>query len=223
MLSKTWRLCQGALLLGIVLMLLAFASCLPQKTQTEGELVYRGPIELAVEPGQKVTGTDILYVGLSDEMAEFIIADMQALKKVGDSLDWEGEPVAGARLQLNLRILLLGQEAVRTGGTISLEILDPVVEAATIPTTGIKFAVPVTYGLKQGEAIPGTSITYRGRDESRGAELDMEGYPYRRVGDSIVWEGKLRDDVGLQLDLRVLFFSEDTLRVGGLATLWLGE
>ena len=51
----------------------------------------------------------------------------------------------------------------------------------------------------------------------------MEEYPYRKTGDSILWEGALRDGVCARLDLRVLQFDDKGLRVGGLVTLWIGS
>jgi len=51
----------------------------------------------------------------------------------------------------------------------------------------------------------------------------VEGYAYRKVGDSIFWEGSLRDGVYLRLDVRVVQFDDSGLRVTGLATIWIGS
>jgi hypothetical protein len=55
-----------------------------------------------------------------------------------------------------------------------------------------------------------------------GIELEgVEGYPYRKFGDSIVWEGKLREKVFLQLNVRILLITESSITVAGTATVFL--
>ena len=79
----------------------------------------------------------------------------------------------------------------------------------------------MAYNVARGKYIPGTLVKYLGK-EKEGAHLEgVEGHPYRKIADSIVWEGKLRENVYLRLNLRVLFITEDTLRVGGMATIWI--
>ncbi len=212
-----------AVLAGAVSILLAGASCLRSGETAEGALTYTGPTEISLKPGETLPGTDIVYVGLSDSMAEFTIEGQKALKKAGDSLDWKGEPVDGVQLDLGLRLLLLTDQAVHTGGTVKIEVANAVLTAQPVDTESpIKFGVPVTYGVERGESIPGTLISYEERDEDKGVKLGgVEDYAYRKTGDSIVWEGKLRDNVWLRLDLRVLFSSDTSLHVGGTATVWL--
>ena len=208
--------------LGLVAVLAALVSCLPEPTPDEGTLSYSGPIELSVEPGSEIPGTDLSYVGISDSMAEFIIADQKALKKIGDSLDWEGDPLKGIHLELGLRVLLITEQAVHTGGKVTLQIGGAAPEASDADAPeAAKFTVPVTYGVDLGESIPGTLITYQGRDPDKGARLGIQDYPFRKVGDSIVWKGRLRSDALLELDLRVLYFNDESLHVGGLATVLL--
>lgn len=228
MLRKMFRLCQIAITCGaITLVAGAFSSCLAKPKTPEGGLLYKGPVEISVGPGHRIAGTDILYVGLSDGMgmAEFEIEGQRARKKVGDSLDWKGEPVAGVSLTLNLRVLLITEQAAHTGGTVAMTIAAPSPREIHLgEMDSPKFNMPVTYRVAKGEYIPGSLLSYQGRDEERGAQLGgIEEYPYRKTGDSIVWEGELRDNVFLRLDMRVLLFNENALHVGGLATVWLGE
>lgn len=49
----------------------------------------------------------------------------------------------------------------------------------------------------------------------------IDGYPYRKLADSILSEGKLREGVFLRLNVRVLLITDDSLRVGGMATIWI--
>jgi hypothetical protein len=94
-------------------------------------------------------------------------------------------------------------------------------EAASIPTEPlVKYSnAPVTYRVEKGDYIPGTLVKYLGKTEE-GIELSgVEGYPYRKLGDSIVWEGKLLAGMFLQLNVRVLFIAADFIRVAGTAAL----
>ena len=212
-----------ALLVIALLMLGALASCFSRRDAPENALTYKGPAEISLKPGETLAGTDIVYVGLADGMAEFTIEGQRALKKAGDSLDWKGAPADGVQLSLSLRLLLLTDQTVHTGGTVEVVIANAVPAGQPVTSESpIKFGVPVTYGVDRGKMIPGTSISYEERDEDRGAKLGgVEDYAYRKTGDSIVWEGRLRDNVWLRLDVRVLFYNETSLRVGGVATLWL--
>ena len=210
--------------LGLVVILATLLSCLPEPVPDEGTISYTGPIELSVAPGSEIPGTDLGYVGISDDMAEFTIDDKRALKKIGDSLDWKGDPLGGIHLELNLRVLLITEQVVHTGGKVALQIDGVTPEAADVGAPdATKFTVPVTYGVELGETIPGTLITYEGRDADKGALLGIQDYPYRKVGDSIVWEGRLRNDTMLKLDLRVLYFTDGSLHVGGLASVFLSR
>ena len=208
--------------LGLVALLGALVSCLPEPTPVDGGLAYSGPIEMSVGPGDQVPGTDLIYVGITDGMAEFIVEDQKALKKIGDSLDWKGDPIEGIHLDLSLRVLLITEQSVHIGGKVALQIDGAVPQASDgdVPE-GARFTVPVTYGVDLGEAIPGTQITYEGRDPDKGAQLGIADYAYRKVGDSIVWKGTLRSDTWLELDLRVLYFNDESLQVGGLAAVSL--
>jgi len=224
MAQKLRHLRRAALTLGLLLpILLVFMSCLSNPTPSLDTLVYKGPVEISVEPDEHLPGTDILYVGITNGMAEFEIEGQRALKKIGDSLDWHGTPIDGVELDLGLRVLLMTDQTVHAGGTITIKIDQPTPRESALDTASTtKFSVPVTYGVKPGDNIPGTLISYEEQEEGKGARLGgIKDYPYRKTGDSVVWEGKLQDNVALRLDLRVLFFNDNTLRVGGVATLWL--
>lgn len=202
---------------------LNLGACLERQPEAD-TLVYKGPVELSIDVGTTLVGTDILYVAaLEDGRAEFQIDGTTATKKVGDSLNWSGEPMPGVALTFKLRLLIINEERVHAGGAITLTVTETAPEGSEVDESlPIRFAVPVTYGVERGELIPATAITYEGRDEANGAVLGgIDEYPYRQVGDSVVWTGRLREDVYLKLDLRVLYFSETTLRVGGIATIWL--
>ncbi len=197
----------------------------------EGATVYNGPVEQGVAAGQLMPGTTIRYVGRTeDKTAEVLINDQRAYKRTGGSLNWQGSPLDGADLDLNQRVLWFDEEQLQVAGTVRLILYD------TNPTPGLIpqqpdepspdlaiFKVPVTYNVKSGEMIPGTTLSYVG-PAADGAEISglPEGeYPFRKSGDSIDWQGQLRARVYLDLVVRATVYNEDTLNVTGLATVML--
>ena len=45
----------------------------------------------------------------------------------------------------------------------------------------------------------------------------MEGYAYRKVGDSIVWQGKLKEGVYVVVNVRTFLYTDSFLQVAGTA------
>jgi len=197
-------------------------SCLPWQPAQEGELVYAGPTEQGIAPGDFVPGTDLQYVGLHQDGAAVMISGERAIKKKGDSLDWDGHPMEGTVLNLKTRIVWFSEEKLHSAGTARLAVEDVEPTAGPFPEDApVTYKLPTTHTVKRGEIIPGTTITYEGASDSGAALGGVEGYAYRKVADSILWEGRLREGVFLDTTLRVVFFNEDMLQVAGLATLGL--
>ncbi len=206
----------GLLLAGVV-------SCSPRSEKGPVELTYTAPVEISVKAGENLPGTDIRYVGKSEKGAEVLIAGQHAFKQKGDSLDWKGNPVEDVSVDLSLRILWFTEETLHLVGTGKVVVRQPAPQSGLIQTDSpLKFAnAPVTYGVARNEYIPGTTIEYLGKEE-KGAHLGgIDGYPYRKGADSILWEGRLKDKVYLRLNVRVLYIGEDSLRVGGTASIWI--
>jgi hypothetical protein len=187
------------------------------------ELLYTAPFETGIERGSNLPGTGMRYIGLTDKGAEILIDDQTAFKQKGDSLGWKGSPVGNVDLDLSLRVLWVTEETIYVGGTAQATVRDPMPEAASIPTEApMKYSnAPVTYRVEKDDYIPGSLVKYLGKAEE-GIELSgVEGYPYRKLGDSIVWWGKLREKAFLQLNVRVIFIAEDFISVAGTANLLL--
>ena len=208
---------QGLLL--VVIVALALSGCSGRGAET---LVYNGPTEQTVPMGQRVPGTDMQYVGYSDAGAEVIIADQRAVKKVGDSLDWKGTPGAGVEVVLAQRILAANLERLQTVGTVKISVQDVAPVAAQYPDKpALSYSVAVGYTVRKGSAIPGTLIKYAGKTED-GAQFEgVSGYPYRKMGDSVSWMGRLRSNVYLDTTLRVIAYGDDFVTLGGLANIGL--
>lgn len=207
--------------LGLLLSLLP--ACQRQPPGGPWELLYTTPFETGIGKGSDLPGTGIRYLGLSDKGAEILIDDQAAFKQKGDSLDWKGNPVENVDLNLSLRVLWVTEQTLHVGGTARATVRDPMPEAVSIPAEPpVKYSnAPVTYRVEKGDYIPGTLVKYLGKAEE-GIELSgVEGYPYRKLGDSIVWDGKLLAGVFLQLNVRVLFIAADFIRVAGTAALSL--
>ncbi len=190
-----------------------------------GTLVYRGPTEENVAAGATIPGTNIRYVQKTAEGAEFLIADQHAVKKLGDSILWKGNYGPNLAADLGLRVVLIQPEAVQLAGTVTLDVQNVQPAAAAFPENPeIVYRVPVTYNAKKGEPIPGTSLTYEGRADqgARIGGLPPGEFPYRQVADSLVWTGRLAEGVMLRLDLRVVFFTDQSLQLAGIATLAVG-
>lgn len=205
----------------LLLTLLLSGAC--KSKPPSAELSYTAPFEIGITAGNTIPGTDVQYRGVTDGMAEVIIKGQRALKQKADSLSWKGEVREGVMLDLDLRVLWFDETTLHVGKTAKVTIADPQVQAAELPETApLTFGnAPVAYTVKKGETIPGTLLTYEGKTEE-GARLGgTEDYPYRKVGDSIVWSGKLKENVWLRLDVRVGVYTDDTLTVAGLASLWI--
>lgn len=209
------------LILGVVL-LLVVATCVPGGGDEDEGLFYAGPVEIGIGRGEFLPGTDIQYLGKTQDGAQVLIGGQQALKKMGDSLNWTGSPLEAVAADLNLRVALITEEKLHAAGTAEIAVADPTPRSGAVNDEApIHYKVPVGYHVEKGTAIPGSTITYLGKTD-KGAHLgNIEGYAYREPGDSIVWKGQLRDRVWLELDVRTALITDDALNVAGTADLWI--
>lgn len=214
---------RGRVLVALGLLLVGVLSCGPGSKEGPVELTYTAPVEISVKAGENLPGMGIRYVGQTEKGAEVLIAGQHAFKQKGDSLDWKGEPVEGVSVDLSLRTLWFTKDTLHLVGTGKVVVRQPNPQPAFIQTDSpLKFTnAPVTYGVARNGYIPGTTIEYLGKEEE-GAHLGgIDGYPYRKGADSILWEGKLKEKVYLRLNVRVLYIGENSLRVGGTADIWI--
>jgi hypothetical protein len=202
-----------------VLILLILTGC---ETEWINRLPYAGPIEVSVDQGEFLPGTDIQYLGRSEKGAEVSIGGQMAVRKMGDSLDWRGDMVRGVSVDQTLRVALITDGALHNIGTVRLIITNPTAEPGPVDRSApVHYKLPVGYHVETGGTIPGTTLTYMGRTEE-GAELgNVEGYPYRKLGDSILWQGTLKQGLWLELELRAALITDQQLDVVGTADLWL--
>lgn len=199
---------------------------LPGLKAPEGGIVYSGPTERSVNVGDTVPGTDIVLNAVEDGAAVFQIGEFTSPKKVGDSLDFDGAwpSLADTTYNVRYRVYLIGEDFVRLAGVQQLLIPEIAPAEGNLPDGGFDLRFPFVDGVNVGgDLIAGTTYGYLGRYE-RGAQIanmPENQYPYRAVGDSLVWEGTVRPGLGAQYDLRTLAYGSDSLRVGGTITLRL--
>ncbi|MHB0857482.1 MAG: hypothetical protein ACYC5M_07915 [Anaerolineae bacterium] len=207
----------------IVALLFTLVGCIGKPVQPGGALTYTLPTAMTIQVGQELLRTGIRYERMSEEGAYLRIGGQDALKRKGDSVDWKGSPMAGVGVDLGMRVLWYTEEAVHLAGTATLDVegANPRPGGATT-TSAMSFTGPVAYAVGTGANIPGSTLRYEGVAEEGARLSGVDGYPYRKVGDSILWEGVLRDQVSLRLELRVVQFDAQGLRVAGVATVWIG-
>jgi len=213
---RNWLVPALALCLAILL-----AACMT--TPSGEELVLEGPVEMGIEVGERLPGTPVELLSITDGTARVSIAGALAEKKVGDSLDWSGTVREGVELKLALRIIWIGEDELRTAGTARLRIRGPAPAPQTIVSEPpIHYALPMTAAVKRYQPVPGTTVTYLGKDPDRGAVFGgVAGYPYRKVADSLTWEGQLREGVLARHELRVILFTDDQAQVGGIVHVYI--
>lgn len=202
---------------------LFLAGCTIGMSGSSTRLKYTLPTTISVGVGKNLPGSDIRYERMSAEGAYVMIKGQRALKRKGDSLDWDGTPVPGASVRLRLRVAWYTEQELYLVGTaqVTLEAVRPRV-VPIVTTAQIKVSGPVAYSVSKGGKIPGCTYSYEGRTDDGAILGGVDGYPYRKAGDSIFWEGELSDGAYARLDLRAIQFDDRGLRVGGMATLWVG-
>ena len=207
-----------------MLAILALSGCLLRSGKQPSKVSYKLPTKLTIAMGEALPGTDIRYESLSEEGAYLVVRGQKALKRTGDSLDWSGSPLPGVSVELKLRVAWYTEAEIHVVGMAEIVVdgIEPR-EGLVSTSSPITYAGPVVYSLAKGAAIPGAALTYQERTDD-GAKLGgIDGYPYRKVGDSVFYEGQLRENVYIRLDLRVVQFDDRALRIGGIVTLWMGS
>lgn len=214
-------------LTGLIFLVLTMASCSSLPIPFVGgtptparQISYDGLITLSGKTGQFVSGTSIRYDGKApDGRAVMNIGGLQGLKSTADSVNWSGALVLFSKVDLNLRVITYDENGITLAGTIHVVVQEPQPTASTLsPNQIAAFVIPTTFTVNRGTMIPGTSVSYVGA-QTQGAEFaNLDQLPFRDRGDSVVWEGHLRDRIGLRVDLRVIDFNNDRVILGGTVT-----
>ena len=214
------------------------ASPVPQASPTTlpDTIAYLAPAYTAsLSPGESVPGTRLTYIARSGDAFEVEIDGQRAIKRRGDSFFWSGiiAPSVYANYRLRLATTIFG--ALPVAGPVELVVFfpQPVQAAALVePPAGLKFSnIVLDYRVPLNERLPGTTVVYEGLEEqglagqeTRLARIGgLAGYPRLAVGDSLVWNGRLRDNVWIRYNLRALALDETSLRLVGTGDFWIAD
>jgi len=188
-----------------------------------------------LQPGETIPGTQLSYIDRSNEAFEVEIGGQRAIKRIGDSLYWSGviAPSVFGNYRLRLTTSLFGSLPV--AGPVELVVFYPQAVQAPAPVDvqeRLKFNnIVLDYRVPLYGTVPGTTLVYEGLDQqgvggqsTRLARIGgLGGYPNVAVGDSLVWNGRLRENVHVRYNLRVLSLDENSLRLVGTGELWITE
>jgi hypothetical protein len=227
----SWSVFGLALLLGLA----ALACDLPRLQREEPTPVAPEPLgdtmsfsvpfySVRLDPGATVPGTRLQYVRPREDGYDVVMDGFPAFKRAGDSFSWNGIVAPGVygRFHLRLATTLLGR--LVAAGPVDLYILYPnPVELPNLDIAGAPYhfdRIPVQFLVPQGGAIPGTTIAFQSQTDE-GAWLTGAGHPFRAPGDSVVWIGRLRDNVTARYNLRVVRVERNGLRLLGEVELWV--
>jgi hypothetical protein len=180
-----------------------------------------------LEPGERVPGTQMIYTGQNGDTYNVSIDGLQVAKRVGDSFTWRGVVAPGVIARYNLRLSpTFVSDSLLVGGPVELLVFNPIaVELSNTDTTSgavLHFDnMAVDFSVPKGSNIPGTSLVFEGQTD-QGAQLSgTTGFPYRALGDSLIWIGRLRGNVIVRYNLRTSAISDESLRLIGTADLWV--
>lgn len=196
----------------------------PQPTPEGDTLFFSASYNAPLEPGTTIAGTRIAYVQTVSDLHEFSIDGLQAYRQVGDSLTWRGLVAPGVfgDYRLRLRGDFLGR--LQAEGQVELAVFNPA--PVEIPPTQTPAAaiyvegIPASYYVPQGARIPGTTLIFEGMRNDVAELSGTAGYPFFAPEDSLLWSGKLRDNVYIRYNLRVSTLNESGLGLTGTAELW---
>lgn len=196
----------------------------PSPTPEGDTLTFRAPYTAVLDPGTRIPGTRIVYVQSVDDLHELSIDGLQAYRRVGDSLAWRGVVAPGVfgDYRLRLRSDFLGR--LQAEGQVDVTILNPTpveIPPTQSPVAAIHFeGIPVNYFVPEAHRIPGTTLVYEGIQSDLAELSGTAAYPFFARDDSLLWLGKVRDNVHIRYNLRVEDLNEQGLSLSGTAQLW---
>ncbi|MFZ0545837.1 MAG: hypothetical protein WAM60_10395 [Candidatus Promineifilaceae bacterium] len=200
----------------------------PSPVESTDYLTYTAPAyNVTLSAGQTVPGTRLQYISRSDSVYNVTIDGQPLNRQGGDSLPWQGVVAPGVFAKYNLRITpSFGVDGLIAAGPVELIVLNPLPsEIPNLPVTtadAYYYAnIVVAESIALGDAVPGTTLVYSGQTNQGAAFSGTTQYPYRALGDSLIWLGQLRDNVYIRQNLRVITFSDELLRLGGTAEIWI--
>jgi hypothetical protein len=189
----------------------------------DNRVVFSAPYLAVLDEGETVEGAELQYLNKDDDGINVRIEGQEARRKVGDSFNWQGSPAEGVELDYKLRVLGVYVDVFQAWGWVDIVVLDPNPVEGELPDEApLTYSAAVaSYEVGIGEVVPGTTYSYLGKTD-KGAEFGgLEGYAYREIADSLDWSGQLRENVYVDLTMRVRSIDDDEVKLLGTATVWI--
>lgn len=200
----------------------------PPPTPPGDTIFFTAPYAITLEPGTTIPGTEITFVQQVDTVYELQVEGLRAVRQDGDALTWRGVVAPGVygTYRLRLRSPLVGQ--LQAEGDVDLAIFNPApveLPPTNSPPAGSVYYnnIPVQYFVPEGHRIPGSTLVYEGQEDGIARLSGTAGYPYFALDASILWLGKLRENVYIRYNTRVASLNEHGLGLTGTAELWIAE
>lgn len=200
----------------------------PSPTPSGDTIFFTAPYAITLEPGTTIPGTEITFVQQMDTVYELRVEGLRAVRQDGDALTWRGVVAPGiyGTYRLRLRSPLVGQ--LQAEGDVDLAIFNPApveLPPTNAPPAGSVYYnnIPVQYTVPEGHRIPGSTLVYDGQEDGIARLSGTAGYPYFALDASILWLGKLRENVYIRYNTRVASLSDHGLGLTGTAELWIAE
>lgn len=223
----------------VLLLALASAACAFLPGESPSDLVSPTPpsediltfvvplYRTTLAEGESVAGTQMTYLGRSGDTYNVTIDGLQATKRIGDSFSWKGVIAPGvvARYSLRLSPTFITNDLL-VAGPVELIVLNPIpveLDNSILNSDALLYfsEIGVDQTVPKGGRVLGTSLVFEG-DSDQGAQLSgTRGFPYREVGDSLIWTGRLRGSATVRYSLRVASVSAESMRLLGTAELWV--
>lgn len=209
----------------------------PSPTPPGDTLSYTIPAyTVSLSPGDMVPRTRLQYIEHTNEGYLVKIDGLEATKRTGDSFYWSGVVAPGVYANYNLRLTTDVFGKLPAAGPVEIIIFNPEPAELALPAD-LAAAAPVynnivvDYQVPPGMTIPGSTVVYEGMitqgEGQRAVDLawlsGMSGYPYLALGDSLVWVGRVRENVYVRYSMRVTTLNEYGLRLSGTAELWISS
>lgn len=209
----------------------------PSPTPPGDTLSYTIPAyTINLSPGDGVPGTRLQYIERGDGGYLVKIDGLEATKRIGDSFFWSGVIAPGVFANYNLRLTTDVFGKLPAAGPVEIIVFNPEPMESALPAE-LAAASPtynnilVNYQVPPGMIIPGSTVVYEGMvaqgEGQQATQLawltGLSGYPYLALGDSLVWVGRVRENVYVRYSLRVTTLNEYGLRLSGTAELWISS
>ena len=188
------------------------------------QLRLRGINRDTIQPGGHMPGTDLVLVEIRESDAVFAKPGGEtAVRRLGDSVKFDGPwaNVSGTDYNVSGRIIRVNPGDVHVVSVYSITIFDTTPARAPLAMTP---GTPYTLVLRARADAPirGTTLRYRGRADNGAARVEgLEGDSWGQFStmDSIRWSGLLREDLAVSYNMRILFYTDTDIYLGGTVQL----